>query len=103
MITLLGGFSFKQILKKQLISANSSFAGIYNFAKATNYRYYFKQFLEQSDTGGLIMCHPGVNSNDRGDALHPYRHYELNYFMSNEFLSDLNDAQCQLQLKPSFS
>ncbi|KTD35938.1 cellobiose phosphorylase [Legionella nautarum] len=102
-ISLLGGFSFKKLLKKQLISGNSSFAGIYNFAKAKNYRYYFKQFLEQSDSGGLIMCHPGVLSNDRRDALHPYRHYELNYFMSNEFLSDLNDAQCQLQLKASLS
>ncbi|KTC85414.1 MULTISPECIES: ChbG/HpnK family deacetylase [Legionella] len=102
-ISLLGGFSFKKLLRQQLISANSSFAGIYNFARAKNYRYYFKKFLYQSDNGGLIMCHPGLHSNDHRDALHPYRHYELNYLMSSEFLSDLDDAQCRLQLKPSFS
>ena len=95
-ISLCGGLVFNRLLKKQSILANSSFAGIYNFAKARNYRYYFQTFLQQSTTGGLIMCHPGQQSNDYHDPLHRYRHHELNYLLSNGFLTDLTDAQCRL-------
>lgn len=98
-ITLLGGFKLKTLLNEQAIPTNSSFAGIYNFASAKNYRYYFRQFLKQTCSGGLIMCHPGNRSNDLNDPLYHYRHYELDYFMSDAFLSDLHEQQCRLQCK----
>ncbi|CDZ78867.1 hopanoid biosynthesis associated protein HpnK [Legionella massiliensis] len=95
-ISLLGGQNFKRLLKRQTILANSSFAGSYNFVKANNYRHYFKRFLKLIHSGGLIMCHPGTTSLDLTDPLQQYRHHEFNYFMSNVFLSDLNDAHCRL-------
>lgn len=99
-ISLLGGLALQRLLREHTISANSSFAGIYNFVKARNYRYYFKQFLRVSNAGGLIMCHPGIKSSDLNDPLHRYRHHELNYFMSKAFLNDLNSEQCRLIQKP---
>jgi len=95
-IALLGGAIFKRMLKQQAILANSSFAGSYNFVNAPNYRHYFKRFLKLMHSGGLIMCHPGTNSLDLTDPLQQYRHHEFNYFMSNVFLSDLDDAHCRL-------
>lgn len=95
-ILLLGGFVWRQRLKQRQIAANTSFAGIYNFAKAKNYRYYFQHFLQKSSHGGLIMCHPGKYSNDATDPLSPFRHLELNYFMSDAYLADLTQEKCQL-------
>lgn len=100
-IALLGGVAFNRILRQHAILTNTSFAGIYNFVNAKNYRSYFQQFLRRSNTGGLIMCHPGIESSDQSDPLHQYRHQELNYFMSKAFLSDLNDEQCRLIQKPA--
>ena len=98
-ISLLGGVAFKRLLRQHAISANSSFEGIYNFAKIMNYNGYFKQFLKRSHTGGLIMCHPGVKSSDATDPLYQYRHHELDYFMSTDFHNDLNNNQCRLAQK----
>ncbi len=78
---------------------NSSFSGIYNFKDAVNYRHYFKRFLNHSRDGGLIMCHPGNLSEDVRDPLHLYRHHELGYFMSDEYLSDLDSHSFQLKRK----
>lgn len=99
-ITLLGGLAFKRLLRQDAILTNTSFAGIYNFVNAKNYGYYFKQFLKSSMTGGLIMCHPGMESADPSDPLYQYRHFELNYFMSTAFQKDLKSEQCQLIQKP---
>lgn len=100
LISLLGGIVFKKLLREHTIPTNSSFAGIYNFHKAHNYQYYFKQFLKISDHRGLIMCHPGHQSADFNDPLYQYRHHEFNYLMSNDFLIDLKNEQCQLMDKP---
>lgn len=97
LIALLGGRVFKRRLVQQLIPSNTSFAGIYNFSKASDYPYYFKRFLTKSKDGGLIMCHPGNESNDVSDPLHQYRHFELNYLMSDAFLRDLEDNSVQLK------
>jgi chitin disaccharide deacetylase len=98
-ISMLGGFKFKKLLKQQELPANSSFLGVYNFARASEYPHFFKQFLQQINGGGLIVCHPGVESNDFSDPLHPYRHHEFNYLMSNDFLNDLNNKGCSLMHK----
>lgn len=97
LIALLGGRAFKRSLLQQSIPNNASFSGIYNFGKVYDYRYYFKRFLKKSKDGGLIMCHPGNESKDVADPLHQYRHHELDYFMSDAFLSDLEDNSFQLR------
>ncbi len=98
-IALLGGITFQSRLIKKAILCNSSFSGIYNFKRAADYRYYFKRFLANTQKGGLIMCHAGNVSDDVDDPLHDYRHYELNYLMSDEYLTDLADGLFELQCK----
>lgn len=87
-IQLTGARALKKILQKQHIPHNSSFAGIYDFKHAKNYRDYFNQFLQQITDRGLIMCHPGLFSEETSDPLANSRRYEYQYFMSDEFLQD---------------
>lgn len=96
LIALLGGNLFRKRLKRHKIFTNTSFSGIYNFTNAKNYRVYFKRFLKQVSADGLIMCHPGYESDDHTDPLHAYRHHEFNYLMSDVFLSDLEDNSFHL-------
>ena len=90
LITLLGGLVLKNKLNQKKISTNSSFAGIYHLNKSKNYSHYFNKFLSSIQNGGLIMCHPGNPSTDPNDPQAGYRHYELNYFDSDEYLTALN-------------
>lgn len=99
LISLLGGLRFRRHLASQSIPANGVFAGIYHFSKAKQYRNYFRRFLATMQHNGLIMCHPGLESSDQNDPLSQYRFHELNYFMSEAFLTDLAEANCQLRIK----
>ena len=96
MMSLLGGITFKNRLMNASIPTNTSFSGIYNFIKGAAYSDYFKAFLSVTHHGGLIMCHPGVKSNDVDDPLHLYRCHELNYFMSDQLMTDLKAKFFQL-------
>lgn len=98
-IALLGGLSFSRELRQKNILCNTSFSGIYDFKNSEHYGQYFKQFLLQSRDGGLIMCHPGLPSEDKHDPLYQYREHELNYFMSNQFLNDLSEQSFHLSSK----
>lgn len=99
LIALLGGIAFRHTLMKQGIKTNASFAGIYPFHQSPHYRRYFNLFLTQIQDGGLIMCHPGDSSNDPNDPLSSYRHHEKNYFLSDDFFSDLTLSTTQLRCK----
>ena len=99
LIALLGGVAFQKHLTRLAIPKNASFSGIYNFKDAENYRHYFQQFLNHSQDDGLIMCHPGNQSDDKSDPLHASRHHELNYFMSDDYLNDMNSYSIQLKQK----
>jgi len=101
MLALLGGRRFKRALIRYNIPTNTSFAGIYNFRHASHYRDYFRRFLAKTRDGGLIMCHPGLQSQDKHDPLHAFRHHEFNYLMSDVFLSDLEDNSFLLKKKNS--
>lgn len=98
-LSILGGIKFKQLLTVKQIPTNASFAGVYNFKKARNYRKYFQRFLNQTKNGGIIMCHPGSYSKDISDPLHKYRHHELTYLMSDVFLTDMEDNNYSLAVK----
>lgn len=99
LLTLLGGCRFKRTLIREKIPTNRSFSGSYNFKNAENYRKYFQRFLSKTLDGGLIMCHPGVFSQDKQDPLYRSRHHEFNYFMSDVFLTDLEDNAFRLMKK----
>ena len=99
LIPLLGGITFKHRLKKESIPTNTSFAGIYTLNQGANYRDYFKHFLATSQHEGLIMCHPGMPSTDSSDPQYQNRHYELEYFMSDQYVADMKEKSFQLKLK----
>jgi len=94
LITYSGGRKFASLLKAHKIAHNSSFAGCYDFKTKLPYQQLFLTFLEDSEDQGLIMCHPGLES--KRDGLAKSRKKEYNYFISQQFLCDLD--QCQVQL-----
>jgi predicted glycoside hydrolase/deacetylase ChbG (UPF0249 family) len=98
-LSILGGLKFRKMLIAEQYTTNSSFTGIYNFKYAYKYREYFKRFLVESKNGGIIMCHPGILSQDVTDPLHKFRHHELSYFMSDFYLTDMEDMHYNLIFK----
>jgi predicted glycoside hydrolase/deacetylase ChbG (UPF0249 family) len=91
-----GGRSFATRLDAWQIPHNTSFEGIYDFANANQYRTYFQQFLQQSADLGLIMCHPGLQSEDASDPIRHARWLEYQYFTSQDFLTDCAAADISI-------
>jgi hypothetical protein len=87
-IQLCGAYRLKKQLIKYKIAHNSSFSGSYNFSHSKNYPAIFPQFLREVRHGGLIMCHPGLQSFTEQDSLAFSRPDEYNYLMSDDFLKD---------------
>lgn len=102
-IAILGGRRLRRLLKEQGIACNTSFAGIYSFGNAPDYRDYFKSFLTHSVDQGLIMCHPGRVSTDHADPLHAFRHHELVYLQSDVLLTDLQQHDFVLKRKEMYA
>lgn len=88
---LLGGGYFRQALARYKIQTNTSFQGFYPFQRSSHYRDYFRYFLSESLSGGLIMCHPGLISENKEDPLYASRGDEYRYFMSDHYLADLKE------------
>lgn len=88
LIALTGAIALQKQLAKLHIPHNQSFEGIYNFKSPPLYRHYFQQFLQRIKAGGLIMCHPGLATDDPKDPLHQSRIREFNYLISNDFIAD---------------
>lgn len=88
-IALTGAYVLKRKVMQLNIPHNISFGGIYDFRNATNYRYYFNKFLQQISNNGLIMCHPGVNSDHKNDdPIALARTHEYQYLLSDDFIND---------------
>lgn len=99
LIALLGGISLKKSLCQRQIKTNTSFAGIRRYNHLHHVRFDFNRFLSESKHGGLIMCHPGMSTNDLSDPLTQHRCHELNYLMSTQFIEDLQFHGFQLEVK----
>jgi predicted glycoside hydrolase/deacetylase ChbG (UPF0249 family) len=95
-IALTGAYPLKRQLRKFNIPHNQSFSGIYNFKQAKHYRYYFLQFANRVNAHGLIMCHPGLASQDADDTLSHSRPHELAYLSSEQFIEDCAQRHWQL-------
>ena len=91
-----GGLDFAKRLDSVSIPHNTTFAGIYAFSQADHYRQYFQQFLQASDDGGLIMCHPGLTAEDATDPISHARLCEYDYFNSDAFLTDCESFDVSL-------
>ncbi len=68
-INLLGGKRLDALLKKEGIPHNANFSGIYNFAHSKDYASHLEQFIQEINSDGLIMCHPGLEAGFRLDEL----------------------------------
>lgn len=86
-IVLSGTRALASLLAKHEIPHNSSFAGIYSFAKAKHYAQLFPRFLAHIQDKGMIMCHPGLCSLAE-DAIAQARYHEYQYLMSEQFEED---------------
>lgn len=88
LIHFTGGYDFAEHLDLYGIPHNTSFEGIYPFNRARRYRKYFQKFLRNSTDHGMIMCHPGLPSDDKQDPIYISRGLEFNYLKSPEFIAD---------------
>ncbi len=96
-IYLAGGRAFKPLLQQHSIPHNSSFGGIYDFEQANGYGKLFPAFLRSVSNGGLIMCHPGLASDDKSDdPIARSRLFEYEYFYSDEFGQACYNGQVEL-------
>lgn len=84
-----GTRSFKKLLEKHHIPHNETFAGIYPLDTASeNYREWFIKFLRDSEDGTVIMCHPGLASDDFNDPIAASRYNEYRYLFGDHFMQD---------------
>ncbi len=77
-----GGLALRRMLDQRGIPHNTSFSGIYDFNPQHAYATLFAQFLQESTDGGLIMCHPGLPSDEVNDSIYQTRGQEYAFFSS---------------------
>ncbi|QEY52777.1 ChbG/HpnK family deacetylase [Legionella longbeachae] len=94
-LRLTGGKALAQQLIKFNIPHNRYFSGIYDFSEHVDYRSLFRKWLCSAKEDTLIMCHPGEGVNS-ADVIAPARCKELNYFLSDEFLTDCHEYHVRL-------
>jgi predicted glycoside hydrolase/deacetylase ChbG (UPF0249 family) len=92
LLYLLGGKKFAKVIRQSGFATCQGFTGEYPLHQGGKYRSRFKKFLIQIPDGGLIMCHPGLISQDPQDPIASIRFEEYDYLSSPEFISDLKDA-----------
>lgn len=84
-----GKGAFKKLLLQNHIPHNETFGGIYPIgAESERYREWFIKFLKASEDGTLIMCHPGLASDDPSDPIAAARYHEYSYLFGNQFMQD---------------
>jgi len=80
------------------IATNSDFAGVRNFDEPGSYRPLMVRYLQDAQSGLLIMCHPGRADARLAEIDHVTgaREQELAYLRSEDFSADLRTAGCEL-------
>lgn len=94
-LAVTGGRALSSKLIKPGIPHNRYFSGVYDFAPGSNYRDLFRQWLRLAPSNTLIMCHPGEGKIDTDTIAHT-RSIELDYFLSDEFVTDCLDYNIKL-------
>jgi predicted glycoside hydrolase/deacetylase ChbG (UPF0249 family) len=105
-IALLGGWSSTRRLQQQAVLHNHGFGGVYGFDAPTpeGYGRHMVQWLDQLQTGSLMMCHPATAPVE-GDAIGAQRAVEYAYLRSDAFGAALQAAGCEVvqgTLQPLF-
>ncbi len=92
-INLCGASAFKKQLMQLNIPHNDYFSGIYDFNQADNYQTILEEALIKAPNHTLIMCHPGLASQDPDDGIEKSRTVEYNYLASDDFNNFLKQHQ----------
>lgn len=98
-LQITGAHHFQQQLIKQNIPHNNSFSGVYHFKDDINYRSLFLGFLAEIKNGGLIMCHPGLATDNTAtdhDPISKNRAIEFQYLASDSFVKDCQDNDVEI-------
>jgi predicted glycoside hydrolase/deacetylase ChbG (UPF0249 family) len=95
-IYFLGANPFIHLLDEHEIPYNTSYSGIYDFSKAGNFRDLFIVFLKDSESGGIIMCHPGLQGSASQDPIADARFKEYEYLFGEHFLYDCHQQKVVL-------
>ena len=98
-ITLTGALALKKQLIERNIPYNNSFSGVYNFSTKKSYADYFRQFIKDIESNGIIMCHPSISA--QKDRIATARHQEFCYFNSQQFLDDCKKYSVRVEHKQS--
>lgn len=85
LIHALGRNAFKRNLDKANWPYYQDFKGIYVFKGKPDIAILFKQFIQQIATSGIIMCHPGHNSDPNTDPINQLREQEYAFLRSREW------------------
>ncbi len=91
-----GAITFKKRLTIEHIPHNSSFSGVYSFDHIKPYEVYFGLFLNNIRSGGLIMCHPGLEDAYSEDKIRYSRSKEYAFIKSEHMMKLLEHAQIKL-------
>lgn len=75
------------------LSSNARFAGFRPFRGDFDFARYFRRLLTTIGDTTLVMCHPGLATEDPADPIARCRQAELDYFLSDQFPADLAAAE----------
>lgn len=95
-IAIFGGRTLAAQLSRHNIASNTDFGGIYDLRPASPFAKHMQEWLAKTLSGGLIMCHPGLGSEDSADPIRAARVKEYNYLLSREFEIELAQQQVHL-------
>lgn len=94
-LSFTGGKTLAQQLISLNIPHNRYFSGIYDFAPDVHYRDLFRKWLRLAEENTLFMCHPGEGLSSADPIAHA-RIKEMNYFLSDAFLTDCEEHHVRL-------
>jgi len=90
------GAGFGAAARRRGFAMNRRFAGIYSLQPQADFAALMQHWLDQSQDGTLIMCHPGLAADDPADEIAATRPLELALLGSERFGAMLARANVEL-------
>lgn len=92
----------RRTLGAESLATNPGFAGLRPYEPGFDFRRAFWKWLTESPDGTLVMCHPGLPSQDVRDPIRDCRPLELAYLTSDDFADDCRASDVVFE-RPTFS
>ena len=81
-----------RLLAEAGLTTNRFFAGFRPYREGIDFGAKFRHWLADCPDNTLIMCHPGLATNDPTDPIADHRPGEFGYLASDAFLTDASEA-----------